>query len=206
MAAQKGTPMQLADETVVRTTLQPYEAKLSAAIAGAWDDWKALPLAGQLLFPGRSRACLVFDFFVGRAIAAFDGDAGVHVLRRDETAKFMFGGKVVLRFKKADDSGMGSNIQTQATLKFVDQEQQLPGMPDVHKVELVYMLNRLQTQIDEVAVVARDGNVCLWSYLLTPVASAAAVIQLPLADAPEPVRAKVKVKDVDTGQKKNARE
>jgi hypothetical protein len=198
--------MPLADETVVRTILQPYEAKLSAAAAGAWDDWKALPLAGQLLFPGRSRACLVFDFFIRRAIAAFDGDSNVYVLRRDETAKFIFGGEVVLRFKKADESGLGSNIQTQATLKFVDQEQQLPGMPDVHKVELVYMLNRLQTQIDEIAVVARDGSMCLWSYLLTPAASAFAVIPLPLVDAVEPVRAKVKVKHVDTGQKKEARD
>lgn len=197
--------MQLANEATVRTILQPYEAKLMAAIAGAWDDWKALPLAGQLLFPGRSRACLVFDFFVGRAITAFAGDTGVHVSRRDETAKFMFAGQVVLRFKKADDSGLGSNIRTQATLKFVDQESQLPGMPDVHKVELVYMLNRLQTQIDEVAVVARDGNVCLWSYVLTPAANAA-VIPLPLADMPEPVRAKVKVKHVNTGQKKDVRE
>jgi hypothetical protein len=194
--------MQLADETVARAILLPYEAKLSSAIAGAWEDWKALPLAGHLLFPGRSRACLVFDFFVSRAINAFANDDAVKVLRRDETAKFVFSGQVVLRFKKADDSGLGSNIQTQATLKFVDQERQLPGMPDVHKVELVYMLNRLQTQIEEVAVVARDGNVCLWSYPLTTAANAA-VIPLPLTGAPEPARVKVKVKDMDTGQKKD---
>lgn len=197
--------MQLANETVVRNILRPHEAKLSAAIDGAWGDWKALPLAGQLLFPGRSRACLVFDFFVRRAIAVFAGDTSVNVIRRDETAKFVFSGQVVLRFKKADDSGMGSNIQTQATLKFVDQEQQLPGMPDVHKVELVYMLNRLQSRIEEVAVVARDGNVCLWSYALTP-AESAAVIPLPLTNALEPARVKVKVKDVDTDQKKGLRE
>nr|WP_181375209.1 hypothetical protein [Polaromonas sp. H1N]AWD72194.1 hypothetical protein pH1NP1_p017 [Polaromonas sp. H1N] len=198
--------MQLAEEIIVRDTLKRYEAKLSEAVAGAWADWKALGLGGQLQFPGRSRACLVYDFFVKRAITAFSDDASVYVVLRDETAKFVFCNQTVLRFKKANDNGLGSNIQTQATLNFVDQQQNLFGLPDLHKVELVYRLNRLQTQIDEIVIAARDGNMCLWSYMLTPEMTAE-IVPLPLAAAPEPARVKIKVKGADIGgQKKGSRD
>jgi len=71
-----------------------------------------------------------------------------------------------LRFKKADDRGLGANIPTQAALDFAEQQHELPGIPNVHKVEVVYVLNRLQTQVDRVVVVARDGDVRLWDYVV----------------------------------------
>lgn len=198
--------MIFADELAVRAVLAKYETIIFQAVHGGWEDWHALPLGGRLMFPARSRACLVYDFIVQRAMSALADDDAVRVLTRDETAKFVFEDMVALRFKKATDNGLGSNIQTQATLGFVEQQQELPGFPNVHKVEVVYVLNRLQTQIEQVLVVARDGDVCLWNYVLAP-DTTAEIIPLPLTSPPEVDRgARVKLRGVDGGKKKESGE
>lgn len=195
-----------ADENVVRGVLAPYETQLFQAMHGAWDDWKALALGGRLLFPGRTRACLVHDFIVQRAIAAFTGDPAVRLIQRDETAKFVIADQVLLRFKKADENGLGSNIETQATLDYIEQQLELPGVPDVHKIEVVYVLNKLRTQIDRIAVVARDGDVRLWDYVLAPVTTAE-IVPLPLVASPEPERGpRIKVRAIKDDQKKETGE
>jgi HJR/Mrr/RecB family endonuclease len=199
--------MTLADELSVRAILGKYENVLFNAIHGGWGDWQALQLGGRLLFPARSRACVVYDFIVQRAMAVLAGDNDVRVIQRDETVKFIFADKVALRFKKANDNGLGSNILTQATLGFVDQQQELPGLPDVHKVEVVYVLNRLQTRIEQVQVAARDGDTCLWTYDIAPDTSAK-VIPLPTpntGDSGHGVRIKIRAVDErkqnETGEK-----
>ena len=190
-----------ADEDIVRGVLRSYEDAIFKAVHGAWSDWRELPLGGRLLFPGRTRACLVHDFMVQHAIAAWTGDRAVRVIRRDETAKFVVADQVLLRFKKADDRGLGSNIPTQASLDFTEQQHDLPGIPNVHKVEVVYVLNRLQTQIDRVVVVARDGDAVLWDYPIVPVATAE-VIMLPTQTSEPPKGARVRVRKTDEADKK----
>jgi len=155
-----------ADKDAVRAALELHHDIVFDVVHGAWKEWQALGLSGRLLFPGRSRACLVHDFMVQRAINAWTDDASVRVIQHDETAKFVVGNAVLLRFKKADDRGLGANIPTQAALDFAEQQHELPGIPNVHKVEIVYVLNHLQTQVDRVVVVARDGNVRLWDYII----------------------------------------
>lgn len=199
--------MTLANEQVVQAGLAKYEAHILRAVHGGWEDWRALQLGGRLMFPARSRACLVYDFIVQRAEAAFTEDGHVRTLRRDETIKFVFGDSVLLRFKKATDNGLGSNIQTQATLGFVDQQQELPGLPHVHKVEVVYVLNQLQTQIEQVLVAARNNNVCLWNYVLRS-ETTAQIIPLPFSSPIESdrgpiikLRGKNQRRKKDTGEK-----
>lgn len=193
--------MPMADEQAVRAVLAKYETVLFTAFHGGWDDWRALPLGGRLLFPARSRACIVYDFIVQRAMAALGDDEAVHILRRDETVKFVFADTVVLRFKKASDNGLGSNIRTQATLGFVDPQQELPGMPDMHKVEMVYVLNGLQTRIEQVLVAARDNDVCLWNYEIAP-DTGAAIIPIPVPTPSDGGRGtRVKLRIVDEGKK-----
>ena len=197
-----GLRMIRADENVVRQVLRSYEGAIFNVVHGAWSDWRELPLGGRLLFPGRTRACLVHDFMVQRAIAAWAGDSAVRVIRRDETAKFVIADQVVLRFKKADAiGGLGSNIPTQASLEFTEQQYELPGMPDVHKVEVVYALNRLQTQIDRVVVVARDGEVLIWEYAIAP-KTTAEIIPLPTLTSDATLGARVRVRKADEGEKK----
>jgi hypothetical protein len=202
----KGAGMIRADEEIVRKILQHYEDTIFQVFHGGWSDFRELPLGGRLLFLGRTRACLVHDFIVQRAIAAWDGDANVRVIRRDETAKFVIANQVLLRFKKADDRGLGSNIPTQASMDFIEQQQELPGIPNVHKVEVVYVLNRLQTQIDRIVVVARDGDERLWDYVVTP-AMTADVVSLPFVVNAESDRgARIKVRKIEDANKKESGE
>jgi hypothetical protein len=198
--------MMRADEDVVRMVLQPYENSIYQAIYGAWSDYQELSLGGRLLFPSRSRACLVHDFMVQRFISACADDTIVRVMRHDETVKFVIADQVMLRLKKADDRGLGSNIPTQASLDFIGQQFNLPGIPDVHKVEVVYLLNSMQTQINKVVVVARDGDQRLWDYVIAPTTTAD-IIPMPLTATTEPergVRIKVRKnkddKKIDTGE------
>jgi hypothetical protein len=198
--------MTLANEQVVHAALGKYETRIFGAVHRGWEDWRALQLGGRLMFPARSRACLVYDFIVQRAEAAFADDSAIRTLRRDETIKFVFGDSVLLRFKKAMDNGLGSNIQTQATLGFVDQQQELPGLPHVHKVEVVYVLNRLQTQIEQVLVAARNKNVCLWNYVVIP-ETTAQIIPLPLSSPIESDRGPIiKLRGKNQRQKKDTGE
>lgn len=190
----------LADQTAVEATLKEFEPAILRVVHRAWIEVRQLPLSAPLEFP-RTRACLVQDIMVRRAKAEFSDNPRVRIVARDETIKFVFDEAVVARFKKADASGLGSNIQTQAVMQFVDQQQELPGLPDMHKVEVLYHLNKLQTQIEHVTVVARDDDRMLWHYAITPEDSAQ-VVMFP-AGQEEPQRgAKVKIRTQDSENEK----
>ena len=192
--------MKIVDQDAVQATLKAFEPTILAVVHGAWREFKQLPLSAPLEF-ARTRACCVQDFMVRRAKEEFSDHPRVRVIVRDETAKFIFDDKVLVRFKKADASGLGSNIQTQAVLQFVEQQQELPGLPDVQKVEVLYHLNGLQTQIDHVMVVARDGDRQIWEY---PIAAedTTQTAMFPVTQE-EPLRgAKIKIRKPDTGSER----
>ncbi|WP_423415345.1 hypothetical protein RLW55_01395 [Hyphomicrobium sp. B1] len=169
-------------EAEIRGILGPHEKDILAVVHGAWQDFQDLGLSGRLRYK-RNRAGLVHDFMVQRGMGLWGEGSGVTWQEKDETAKFIFAEKVVVRFKKADENGLGSNIMTQAVMAFVDPQMELPGIPSVSKVEVVYALNAFETQIETVAVVSRDGDQELWSYVIDDLGGAA-VIPLPLAPTP----------------------
>lgn len=198
--------MRVANEQAVRTVLGKYEGVLHDAFHGGWEDWRGLNLGGRLLFPARSRACIVYDFITQRVMSALADDKAVRAVRRDETIKLIIGDSVALRIKKANENGLGSNIRTQATLEFVEQQLELPGLPNLHKVEAVYVLNPLQTKIDQVLVTARDGDTCLWSYAIAP-DSGSKVIPLPTPDRGDGGRGtRVRLRIVDEGKQQDTGE
>ena len=192
-----------ADQEAVQATLAAFESALLSVVHGAWQDFKQLPLSAPFEF-ARTRACLVQDFMVRRAKGEFAGHPQVCMIARDETVMFVFDGQVVVRFKKADASGLGSNIPTQAVMQFVEQQQELPGLPDVHKVEVLYHLNHLQTQVEHVMVVARDGDHQLWEYPIDDKGEQSAQPVMFPSPTPDqaPRGAKVKLRKPDAENKK----
>lgn len=175
--------MAIAIEAEVRAVLSRRDGAMLGIVRGAWADWMSLPGRPRLRFR-RTRANVVHDFMVGRAMTAFAGDAEVRSIVRDETAKFLIGGRVLLRFKKGDGNGLGTNIATQAVLAFTDPQLVIPGLPDVQKVDVAYILNDLETTIERVAVSARDNDALLWSYDLDD-GTGAVVLPLVQPDAPD---------------------
>ena len=174
--------MAVAIESDVRQMLDEFEPTILDAVHSAWSDWLASPHRSQIRFR-RTRANLVHDFMVHKAVAAFDSQPDVHIIHQDETAKFLFKRQILVRLKKGDANCLGSNIETQAVLAFTDPQLTIPGLPDVQKIDIVYVLNDLETAIERVAVTARDNNTRLWTYDIAD-RRGAPVLPLPQPSAP----------------------
>ena len=137
-------------------------------------------------------------------MAEFENDTDVHVIREPQTVKFLFLDRVLARFKKGNAKGVGSNIETQAVLDFIDPQASFAGLPDVHRVEIVYQLNILGTGYAEVAVVARNQRTRVWAYPLTGRPSADIIpmpARTPPVLTPPTVTAKPRADEQSDGEK-----
>jgi hypothetical protein len=136
----------------------------------------------------RSRASIIFDFIKARALAEFHDDPNIRAIPKGQTVHFLFQDRVLVRFKKANSAGLGSNIETQAVIEFVDPQFPLFALPPIFNVEVCYHLDKLATRMAMLAVTARQRNTKLWAYELDRPASAAIVPmpELPPADATPP--------------------
>jgi hypothetical protein len=181
----------------VQHVLEDFELRMREILEGAWEDWLVLPRRGVL--SARSRASIIFDFVKLRAITEFDGDPNIRVIPKGPTVQFLFKDRVLVRFKKANWAGLGSNIETQAVIEFVDPQLVIPGLlPDIFKVEVCYHLDKFATRIDTLAVTARERNRKLWSYeLRRPEAGAGGVVPYPspISAPPEPPEVRVRKPD-----------
>jgi hypothetical protein len=199
MPAAKPIPPQ----NVVKKVLEDFELRMREILEGAWQDWQSM--SHRALMSARSRASVIFDFIKARALAEFGGDPNIRALPKGQTVHFLFRDRVLVRFKKASPSGLGSNIETQAVIEFVDPQIPLFAMPPVYHVEVCYHLDKLATRMALLAVTARQRNTKLWAYELDRPASAA-VIPLPEpppADSTPPEvrpRKQIDKPDADSGE------
>ena len=180
--------MALAVEADVRGVLsEEREKKMVRAVNLAWQGWWDCNIRSQCPH-ARTRANIYFDLLMKRLQEEFASDPKAKFIYKNESFKIVFDDLVVVRFKKADDKGFGSNVPTEESLSFCEQEACIPGLlPDLQKVEIVYHLNVTQTAISAVVVQARDGEMRLWSYKLDMAANmgaAATVILLPQQPTP----------------------
>ena len=190
--------MSVPAEDDVRAILGDFERRLRAVIDRAWAEWMDCELRGRLIFP-RAKADIVFDFIARHALAEFADDKDIHVIAKNATVKFLFKDTVLVRFKKGNSKGVGSNIETQAVLDFIDPERKLFDLPDILKVEVCYLPDRLGTKIEEVAVVARDRNKRIWAYPLD-VEGGAEIVAIPTRPAPTPTAPTVTVRKADEAE------
>ena len=158
--------MAIADQVQVEAALDGFTVRLRAVLDRAMEDWQAMPNKPWFFYP-RDKSNFIFSQIARHALAEFEGDSDVHVVREPQTVKFLFLDRVLARFKKGNARGVGSNIETQAVLDFIDPQGSFAGLPDVHRVEIVYQLNILGTGFAEVAVVARNQRTRVWAYPLT---------------------------------------
>ena len=150
----------------------------------------------------RSRANFVWEQIIDRAHAALFDHADVHVIDGNETMKFLVQDTVLFRFKKADETGRSANVATQLALAFHDHDQDLFDLPEVQRVEVVYKLNRLETKIEDICVVARDGDLIAWEYSLLDTGEAVVPLPLPEPKPERPAASIVKLKGAVDGRKK----
>ena len=180
--------MSIPQMSTVRPILDEFRDPIVSAIREAWDEWQASGYAG--FWSKRGRANFIWEQIIHRAHTALQDHDAVHIIEGNETKKFLVRGAVLFRFKKADGSGRTSNIPTQLELAFHDHEQDLFGSPEVQRVEVVYKLNRLETQIEDICVVARIGNMIAWKYSLMDAGEVDVPLPMP---EPEPARPAAKI-------------
>ena len=108
--------MSIPSKDEVQVVLENFHERLRIIVEGAWDEWNEFPKKAKLVFPGRARAVLVFDHIARRATEDFDGDKNIRVIVKKQTIQFLFKDRVLVRFKKGNAKGVGSNIKTQAVL------------------------------------------------------------------------------------------
>ncbi|WP_417481606.1 hypothetical protein [Maricaulis sp.] len=112
--------------------------------------------------------------FVDEAVAVFDADASVRLIVEHECLHMLFGDSVLVRFKKSNSGGVGSNIPTQRVMDFIEPEARIPGLlTDIAKVELCYALDEFEANVTDVSVVARNRDRRLWAYSIAPVETGA---------------------------------
>ena len=150
---------------IVQPIIDKHREAIVTVVHGAWQDWIASPHPG-IWRQSRSRANFVWEQMIERAHLSLDQYSGVHIIEGHATYKFLIDDTVLFRFKKGDETGLSANVPTQHALAFHDHDQDLLGLPEIHRVEVVYQLNQLETEISDVIIVARDEDAVVWSYSL----------------------------------------
>lgn len=193
--------MPIPSEATVRPVLDEIREQIVSAIREAWQDWLGSDRNGVWRYK-RSRANFVWEQIIERANNALLDDDAVHVIDGQETMKFLVRNTVLFRFKKADETGRSSNVATQLALAFHDHDEDLFGLPEVQRVEVVYKLNRLETQVDDICVVARNGDQIAWEYSLLDAGEAAVPLPLHEPKPERPAASIVKLKGAVDDRKK----
>lgn len=108
--------MPIANQDEVKAILADFETRLQSVVDRAWAEWREHPNKGRYLF-ARTRANILFDSIARMAMEEFDEDPNIHMIVKNQTVQFLFRDQVLVRFKKGNSSGVGSNIETQAVLR-----------------------------------------------------------------------------------------
>lgn len=154
----------------IESILRPYHLRIREVVERAWSEWRSTAAFrqkssyGPMLY-SRTVANIIFDAIARNAVAEFATDSAVYVKFESQSVKFFFTGGVLARFKKGDDNKLGRNIPTQAALAFADPEWSFSDFPpETAKVEFIWRANEIQTRLEGVFVVARDGDKLIWEY------------------------------------------
>ncbi len=182
-------------ENDVRRILGPHKQQIAKILLEAWDDWKKSSEFSRLRF-ARTRANIVYDRAVDRALEAFHDNKEIQAVLRQGSAKFVVSEKVIFRYKKGDERGFSTPNENQLSLAYHDHEVMgLYGPMNEQRVEVIYTLNRLQTEVRKIRVIARDKECKLWEWDITPSAEVvSATDKLPVRPTASP-ESLVSVKD-----------
>ena len=139
--------------------LSRYYRDLSRIPYEAWHAWKLSPTAQRVAHKS-VRAMNVWNNMVGLAEDRFADQAlgNTEWVKLGHQNGLLLEGKFFVRLKKADAQLKSKNYPTQSALKFHDQETDLFG--GLCRLELIYVLDKQEMNVEQVALVQRHkGNV-----------------------------------------------
>lgn len=139
--------------------VSPYFNDLEKIVHSAWGDWLNSELSSQMQHK-RVRANYVWNQLIAHAKRQFYGQNQVHVETYANWDGILFDGNIFVRMKKASKNLYSSNYPTQAALAFHDQIQDIFG--GVARLELVYVLNQSETEIERITLIQRNNSNVGW--------------------------------------------
>ncbi|GGI55653.1 hypothetical protein [Oxalicibacterium solurbis] len=166
------------------TLLRPFFNDFEQIMRAAWQDWRDNRLAAQMQHK-RVRAAIVWNQMLAHAKRQFDGREDVTVDTVKEWEGILIDGRIFIRMKKGTDKLLSRNFPTQTALAFHDQDQDLFG--GIVRLELLYVLNTAETDIERIVLIQRHKKQIVWSIDLLDEADDRHNVQplIPLEPAPE---------------------
>jgi hypothetical protein len=165
--------MPIPDQIKVHETLTAIEFKLAQIALLAFQGWLKCP---DYLYSGnhpRIRANIMWGRMIHIAREFFDGTPGIEFFYHHNTVSIKVDGlshAVLFRYKKADRTGKSRNIQTVLSDAYHDHSIRylFDDMFDPDRIEVVYILNKFGSAIEDVRIVGRNGKHLAWWYSIMP--------------------------------------
>lgn len=176
-------------EAAVRAILEPHEARIAGVIHRAWQATRAQMSTDPFEFK-RTVATVMHDRMMRELRAEYFADRDVDLIQEHETIRLLIGRKLLVRVKKMDEAGATNAYPTQTAMSFVDPAKpvMLPfdphQLPELHCVDMGYVLNQWGTAISYTLVAARMKDAVVWSYAFGRTAAMADATLIPAAPAP----------------------
>lgn len=139
---------------------EPYGALLREVVNEAWTDWRSNPIAPQVQHR-RVRAVCMWNQFIAGARRKFKQHDDVRVTTLREWEGLLFRDMVFVRFKKATRKLLSRNYPTPLAQDFHDTQKDLLGA-GIGRLELVYVLDESETEVDRICLVQRHRQQVVW--------------------------------------------
>lgn len=149
-------------EAQAKNALAPFHDSIRKVVNQGFRSYLRRRGTGNLF--RRTDAAEVFDCVVRAGLSEFASKSRVQIFRNGTTARFLFDGKILARFKKASRARKGQNIETAANNEYLDPMLPYPDAPGATKVEICWKLNSLGTGFSELFVTAPKARGNLWTY------------------------------------------
>ena len=158
--------MAVPSEDLVRQVLADRDRNriIRSSILSAWREVRATYPQVSWFRRKTTIRGLMWEHAVSNLIDGLSADRGIHVQRHLDTISFVFDEIVLLRVKKANVELRTCNYPTELAGLFYEHQIELFGFPGVQRVEAAYVLNRFETEVDWVGIVAWGGGRQLWHF------------------------------------------
>lgn len=153
--------MALVDRDTAMLDLSPYLLSAPNVFRAAWLRTNA---CGDLDKIDRSKttcANLMRDYAVADLQRLWNADNDVHFCETAQQSLFLIKSMYAVRIKKLDRASCSSNYRTSQDLNFRAQGE-IPDVGAVHNLELGYVLDSAEVQIQDVRIVCLNGDRPYW--------------------------------------------
>jgi hypothetical protein len=183
--------------------LKPHKARLETCIQHGWNAWSQDYAHKHHILRARSRATIVFDEIVAKAMLEFDGLEGVNFRLKGNSFLLFIGNDIILRFKKIGRKGQCSNVQTRQQFLFQTQQMVFENMQPATLLHAGYALDSPQLNILRKLVVCQCDNEILWTMELV---AETPVLAMPKTQKPKPITARPRFIATDKQKKEEPKE